>query len=81
MKQIASDKSRSEPLPGQRQHSQLLYSRKEVARLFGVSTATVKRLEQQGRLPGIRLTKSRVGTVFFRDVDIDAFLKAASNEQ
>lgn len=81
MRQIDIPRSKFDPLPDQQHDSQLLYSRKEVARLFGISTATVKRLEQQGRLRGIRLTKSHVGTVFFRDVDIDAFLKAASDER
>jgi hypothetical protein len=60
--------------------TRLLYSRKQVAQLLGgVSVATVRRLEQRGLLKGLRLTKSRLGTVFFRAADIDVFLKEASD--
>jgi len=58
----------------------LLYSRKQVAQLLGgISVATVKRLEQRGLLRGIRLTRSCVGSVYFRDIDIDAFLAEVSD--
>ena len=59
-------------------NQQLLYTRKQVARLLGnVSTATIRRLEREGRLPGIRLTKSRHGTIFFRADDVLAFIEEA----
>ena len=58
-------------------NQQLLYSRKQVARLLGnVSTATVRRLERAGRLRAVRLTKAR-GAVFFRLADVLAFVEEA----
>jgi DNA-binding transcriptional MerR regulator len=60
-------------------NQQLLYTRKQVARLLGnVSTATVRRLEREGRLRGVRLSKSRLGTVFFRADDVLAFIEEAN---
>jgi len=65
--------------PGRQQ--QLLYSRKQVARLLGnVSIATVRRLEKEGRLRRVRLAKNR-GNVFFRASDIDAFLNEVADVQ
>lgn len=56
---------------------QLLLSRKQVARALGnVSVSTVKRLEEMGRLRGVRLTKAR-GAVFFRLADVLAFVEEA----
>jgi hypothetical protein len=62
--------------------SQLIYSRKQTAKLLGnVSTATIRRLEAAGRLRGFRLNKSKSASVFFRAADIDAFLIEACDDQ
>jgi predicted DNA-binding transcriptional regulator AlpA len=56
---------------------QLLLSRKQVARLLGnISVATLRRLEKQGRLRGVRLSRG-TGSVFFRVADIHAFIEEA----
>lgn len=60
----------------------LLYSRKETAKLLGgISTATVRRLEAAGRLRGIRLSKSKSGSVFFRAEDIEKLLADVGEER
>jgi len=62
-------------------NKQLLLSRKQAARALGnVSVSTVKRLEEMGRLRGVRLTKAR-GAVFFRVADVLAFVEEASVEE
>jgi hypothetical protein len=60
----------------------LLYSRKETARLLGgISTATVRRLEAAGRLPGIRLSKSKSSSVFYRAEDIEKLLADVDDQE
>ena len=48
-------------------YERLLYSREQVADLLGgVSINTIRRLESEGRLKPIRLSKSPTAMVFFR---------------
>jgi hypothetical protein len=64
--------------PAQRQ-PQLLYARSETARLLGTSVATVIRLEKQGLLTPVRLTRAKTGAVHHRAEQVHA-LASASNE-
>lgn len=48
-----------------------LLTRKDVAKLFQVSTLTVIRLEAAGKLPAVRLG---AGTVRYRRSDIERFI-------
>ena len=48
-----------------------LLTRKDVAKLFQVSTLTVIRLEAAGKLPAVRLG---AGTVRYRKSDIERFI-------
>jgi hypothetical protein len=58
----------------------LLFSRAQVAALLGgVSSATVRRMEREGRLRPIRLTGRPTGQVFFRAVDVLALVEEASD--
>jgi hypothetical protein len=58
----------------------LLYSREQVAAMLGnVSIHTVRRLEAQGRLHPIRLTKSPSAMVFFKAQDVLALVEEASH--
>lgn len=62
------------------QTTPLLYSRKEAARLLGnVSIATIIRLEQQGRLKPIRLSRSPSAQIFFKASDLIALVEEAAN--
>ena len=49
-----------------------LLTRKDVAELFQVSTLTIIRLENDGKLPAIRLG---AGTVRYRKGDVEKFLQ------
>jgi excisionase family DNA binding protein len=49
-----------------------LLTRKDVAELFQVSTITVIRLENDGKLPAIRLG---AGSVRYRKSDVEKFLQ------
>jgi excisionase family DNA binding protein len=51
-----------------------LLTRKDVAELFQVTTMTVFRLEQDGKLPAIRLG---AGTVRYRRSDVEKFIAAS----
>lgn len=58
---------------------QLLYSRKDVARLLGgIHVSTVARLEKQGQLHPIRLNRfSPNGQVYFRADEVLALIESA----
>lgn len=58
----------------------LLYSREQVAELFGgVSTATIRRMERENRLRPIRLTGRNTGQVFFKASDVHALVEEAAH--
>jgi DNA-binding transcriptional MerR regulator len=58
--------------------SRLLYTRRQVAELLGgCDVSTVRRLEKQGRLKAVRLTKSATGMVYFRADDVIALVAEA----
>jgi hypothetical protein len=52
-----------------RDRDRLLYTRGEVARLFGVSIATIIRMEQDGRLSGLKLGSTRNFRTMYRAID------------
>jgi DNA-binding XRE family transcriptional regulator len=54
----------------QRDRDRLLYTRSEVARLFGVSIATIIRMENDGRLPGLKLGPSQNHRTLYRAADV-----------
>ena len=53
-----------------------LLTRKDVAELFQVSTLTIIRLENDGKLPAIRLG---AGTVRYRRADVEALIAACAS--
>jgi len=53
-----------------------LLTRKDVAELFQVSTLTVIRLENDGKLPAIRLG---AGSVRYRKSDVEALITACAS--
>ena len=56
--------------------ARLLHSRKQVAELLGdVSISTIQRLEAEGRLKPIRLTKKPFAQVFFTHEQVVALVK------
>lgn len=58
----------------------LLYSREQVAAMLGnVSIATIRRLESEGRLKPIRLSRSPTAMVFFRAKDVQTLIAEAAN--
>jgi hypothetical protein len=60
----------------------LLYSREQVAELLGgISTATVRRLEREGRLRPIRLTGRNSGQVFFKATDVRTLIEEVAYER
>jgi hypothetical protein len=59
---------------------QLLFSREQVAQMLGgISIATVRRLEHEGRLKPVRLSRSPTAMVFFRASDVDALIDEAAD--
>jgi hypothetical protein len=61
--------------------NRLLYSRRQVAELLGgITVATVRQLEREGRLTPIRLTGRKTGQVFFTDENVRALIKSAAEE-
>lgn len=60
---------------------QLLYSREQVARLLGYrSIASIIRLERQGVLRPVRISRSPTGQVFYRAADIHQLVETATAE-
>lgn len=61
----------------QAKHStRLLYTRAQVAELLGgVSISTIARLERDGRLKRVRLSRSPSAMVFFRAKDVNALVE------
>ena len=53
-----------------RDRDRLLYTRNEVARLFGVSIATIIRIENDGRLLGLKLGPSQNYRTLYRAADV-----------
>jgi hypothetical protein len=71
--------SNSKPADKSHRPDQLLYSREQAAELLGgVSGNYIRRLEQQGRLRPIRLSRSPTGMVFFRASDLQALIEEAA---
>ncbi len=61
--------------------TRLLYSREQVAGMLGgVSIATVRRLEREGRLKPVRLSRSPTAMVFFRAADVEVMIEEAGAE-
>ena len=61
--------------------ARLIYSRQQVAEMLGgISTASVRRLEREGRLQPIRLGRSPTAMVFFRASDIEALVAGVAND-
>lgn len=61
---------------------QLLYSRAQAAELLGgISINTVRRLEAEGYLTLVRLTRIPTGMVFFRAADVEALVVEALVEE
>lgn len=54
-----------------RDRDRLLYTRNEVARLFGVSIATIIRMEADGRLLGLKLGPSKNHRTLYRAADVE----------
>ena len=62
------------------QPERLLYTREQVAQLLGgVSIATVRRLEREGQLRPVRLSRSPTAMVFFRASDVRALVEEADD--
>ena len=60
--------------------SRLLYTRRQVAELLGdCDISTIRRLERDGSLKPIRLSRSKSGMVFFRAEDVHALVAEASD--
>jgi excisionase family DNA binding protein len=51
-----------------------LMTRKQVAELFQVSPLTVIRLQQDGKLPAVRLG---AGSIRYKKSDVEAFIQAS----
>ena len=62
------------------EQQQLLFTRAQVARLLGCSTATVIRLQGEGRLKPIRLLRSPTSQVYFRREDVLALTRAQGGD-
>ncbi len=63
------------------QPERLLHTREQVAEMLGgVSIATIRRLEREGRLKAIRLSRSPTAMVFFRAADVEAMIEEAGAE-
>jgi excisionase family DNA binding protein len=60
----------------QRDRYRLLYTRHEVARLLSISVATVIRLENDGKLPGLKLGTSQNHKTLYRAADVFALAGA-----
>ena len=56
-----------------RDRDRLLFTRAEVARLYGVSIATVIRLEANGKLPGLKLGSTKNFRTLYRAADVHRF--------
>lgn len=65
------------------QPRKLLYSRKQVAAMLGdVDVSTIKQLEKQGRLKGVRLSgKKNSGQVFFTHANVIALIASLSPDE
>jgi len=64
----------------QRAAERLLFSREQTAEVLGgVSIATIRRLEREGRLKPIRLSRSPTAMVFFRASDVQALIAEADH--
>lgn len=72
-----SDIERGKRTPSARQ---LLYTRAQTAELLGnVSLATIRRLENEGLLKPVRLSRSPTAMVFFRASDVEALVAGAAD--
>jgi hypothetical protein len=60
----------------------LLVSRKQAAAMLGgVDISTIRRLEQEGRLRPVRLSRSAAGQVFFRIGDVRALAEGSARRR
>lgn len=67
--------------PQEASSPRLLYSREQVAEMLGgVSIATVRRLEREGRLKPVRLSRSPTAMVFFRASNVQALIADADHD-
>jgi DNA-binding XRE family transcriptional regulator len=60
-----------------RNRDRLLYTRREVAALYGVSVETLIRLENEGRLTPLKLTAKPGGMVLYKAAEIHELAGAA----
>jgi hypothetical protein len=56
----------------------LLYTRRQTARLYGASVSTIKRLEEQGHLVPVRLTRRGTGQIYYRAEHVLRLIELAS---
>jgi hypothetical protein len=63
------------PAPTEPTKKRRFYSRAEVAAMFGVDASFIRRLELEGRLKAVRLTRSPSSKVFFEAGAVDAFVQ------
>ena len=54
-----------------RDRDRLLYTRQQVADLYGVSVATIIRMEADGRLLGLKLGPSKNHRTLYRAADVE----------
>lgn len=74
MERLTGHRSSSEHQP-----ERLLLTRRQVAEMLGgVSVETVRRLEDEGRLKPIRLSRSPTAQVFFKAADVHALVEEAT---
>lgn len=63
----------------QSKRDRLLYTRAEVAQLYGVSIATIIRMQNDGTLPGLKLGPSKNNLTLYRASDVHRL--AGADEQ
>jgi|KBSSwiStaDraftv2_1062776.scaffolds.fasta_scaffold488557_2 hypothetical protein len=66
---------KSHKSPASTDDEPLLLSRSAAARKLGCSVSTIKRLEQEGKLKGKRLTKRPTASIYFRVSEVLALAK------
>jgi DNA-binding XRE family transcriptional regulator len=54
-----------------RDRDRLLYTRQEVAKLYGISIASIIRMEADGRLRGLKLGPSKNNRTLYRAADVE----------
>jgi hypothetical protein len=59
--------------------AQLLYTRRQVAALYGTTVAYIQNLEKIGKLKPLRLSRSSTAQVFFTRANVLAVIEEASH--